>query len=346
MSTEWSRSRRSHPRFDGTVWILLCCTCALAGCTRHYSVSSAGPQAYYRTGSPIHDTSQQLARIADALRRVGVTAYYTTYRFAQDDSITDADLRDARTYARARERYDFDQSKVGSATIIAVGTGGVTLITNDHVIRTPDTVIVHFRSDPRTPTAAASLVESVSIRTGQRSFVHGMPDPVPFAVSARDSAADLALITVPLPSADRVRGLEPLHVAMGDAARLSWGSFVYILGFPRGHRMVTRGIVSDPGYRPDDAFLIDGLFNRGISGGIILAVRGDTGALEWVGLASAASAEPDDRLRPEVLDLDDAGLLVPYEGPLYVERASRIAYGVTYPVSITLIRRFLTDAAR
>jgi hypothetical protein len=35
---------------------------------------------------------------------------------------------------------------------------------------------------------------------------------------------------------------------------------------------------------------------------------------------------------------------VPYEGRFYLEQASRIEYGITFPVSSTAIRRFLRIA--
>jgi hypothetical protein len=101
--------------------------------------------------------------------------------------------------------------------------------------------------------------------------------------------------------------------------------------------------VSDPGYAGDDGFLLDGLFNRGISGGIILAVRGDTGALEWVGMASSASAASEFMLMPERRDVREEGVLVPYEGRLYLERTARIEYGITFSVPASAISRFLRD---
>ncbi|HEX6309618.1 MAG TPA: serine protease [Longimicrobiales bacterium] len=309
-------------------------------------MSDSGPQAYYQTGFPIRDTSRELERIARSIRRVAVTGYYTVYRFARADSITDAALRDARTLARARERFSFDQSKGGTATIIDLRPNGLSLITNDHVIRLPDTVIVHFPAEATNHGRGARPVESLAILQTQRRFVVGFPDPEPFTVAARDSAADLALLDVRLPNADRMTGVYVLTTPMGDASRLAWGSFVYVIGFPRGQRMVTRGIVSDPGYRNDDAFLVDGLFNRGLSGGLVLAVRGDSGALEWVGIATSAAAESDDRLQPESRDVDEEGLLLPYEGRLYFERASRIQYGITYPVSMSVVREFLRRAGR
>lgn len=327
-------------------WLVIGCALAVAGCTRQYVVSDAGPQAYYQTAFPIRDTSAELERIARSVRRIGITSTYTTYRFAREDSITDAAARAPATLARALERYTFDHSKTGTATIIAASPAGLTLLTNDHVTRTPDTLIVHFgdRPDGRPVAGRGGFVESISIRNSQRNVVLGLPEALPFSVFARDSASDLALIRVNLAGADRRPNIHVLRATMGDAARLSWGSFVYVLGYPKGYRMVTRGIVSDPGYAPDDAFLLDGLFNRGISGGLILAVRGDTGMLEWVGIASTAAAETEFRLVPEIRDVGEDGVLVPYEGRFYLEQASRIEYGITFPVSSTAIRRFMRIA--
>ncbi|MGH7464014.1 MAG: hypothetical protein ACREK1_02500, partial [Longimicrobiales bacterium] len=79
-------------------------------CTRQYMVSDTGPQAYYQTGFPIRDTSGELARIAQSIHRLGVTSFYTTYRFAGEDSVRDADIRSPATLARAREQYVFDHS--------------------------------------------------------------------------------------------------------------------------------------------------------------------------------------------------------------------------------------------
>jgi S1-C subfamily serine protease len=309
-------------------------------CTRQYFVGDAGPQAYYQTGFPIRDTSAELARIAESIHRIGVTSYYTTYRFAREDSVTNASVRSPATLAQARERYTFDHSKAGTASVLATDPRGVTLITNYHVTRTPDTLIVMFGSG-RSDGGPDRVVESISIRTRQRSYVFGLPDARPFRVLAHDSADDLALIRADLPGADQRPGIRVLRTALGDASRLAWGSFVYVIGFPRGYRMVTRGIVSDPGYAGGDTFLLDGLFNRGISGGLILAVRGDNGALEWVGIATATAAQTEYLLMPESRDTAEEGLLLPYEGRLYMELAPRIEYGVTFPVATDAIRRFL-----
>jgi hypothetical protein len=334
------------PRTRLPLLLTACVAALLLGCTSRYVMTDRGPQAYYQTGFPLHDTSQDLERIFRSVKRIQVTAYYTTHRFARDDRITESDIRQRATYRRAVESFTFDHTKAGTATIIARTPNGLRLITNEHTTRLPDTLVVYY-GDPREVVPdpqAPRYVESVSIKTAQTSLVLGLPDAVAFRVAARDSASDIALLGVDLVGNESVHAAEVLRVRSGDAARLAWGSFVYVLGYPRGYKMVTRGIVSDPNRRPDNSFLLDGLFNRGISGGLILAVRGDTGELEWVGMANATSAQAEAMLMPERRQLDEDGMLLPYEGRLYMEQVARIDYGITFSVPITAIQRFMRAA--
>lgn len=306
-------------------------------------MTERGPQAYYQTSFPAHDTSRDLERIFRSIKRIQVTGYYDTYRFAQDDAVTETDLRRAATFRRASERFSFDHAKAGTATIISRRGNRLTLITNEHVTRLPDTVIVYFGNEQATK-AGPRYVESVAIKTSQTNMVLGLPEVEMFRTVATDSVADIALIAVDANDAASLTGANPVRVRTGDPSRLSWGSFVYVLGYPRGYAMVTRGIVSDPNRSRDNSFLLDGLFNRGISGGLILAVRGDTGRLEWVGMASAASAQREFMLMPEYSDTRETGMLLPYDGRLYMEQVTRIDYGITFSVPMTSIRRFLESS--
>lgn len=326
-------------------WFLVIAGLWAAGCTPRYVQTERGPQAYYQTGYPIRDTSVQLERILRSVKRIQVTGFYETFRFAQADAITRAAVRDRDTYRKATERFTFDHTKTGSATIIDVGGGRATMVTNEHVTALPDTIVVYYRdrSAGGPGRGLTGYVESVSILTGRRDLVLGMPDNRPFTVTARDSLADVAAITTLLSAEDAPGSVAPLRIAVGDPSKLAWGSFVYVLGYPRGFRMVTRGIVSEPNRTTDHSFLLDGLFNRGISGGLVVAVRGDTNELEWVGLATSASAEAEYILLPESRALEEEGMLVPYEGRLYLERSARIDYGITFSVPVTAVRRVLRD---
>ncbi len=319
--------------------LLLCCL-AIPGCSRSRAAGvRAAPSSYYQTGPAAGDVSGDIEQILRAVKRLHITGLYVSYRFALADSITDDELSDPATWGRATSRYTFSHTKAGTAVVIAAGQAAATLITNDHITRLPDTLVVHH-GDAARAGSPARYVESVTVLTGRSEYVLEMPGSPAFRVIARDTVADLALLRVPVPADARI---DVLRAPPGNAARLTWASFVYVLGFPGGQRMVTRAIISQPS-EGSNSFLLDGLFNRGMSGGLILAVRSDTGALEWVGLARAASAETEYLLFPENRDLQEEGMLLPYSGNLYLERAARIQYGITFCVSIDTIEGFLRRA--
>ena len=73
-----------------------------------------------------------------------------------------------------------------------------------------------------------------------------------------------------------------------------------------------------------------------------MAVRGEDGSLEWVGVARAAAGRVEHRLVPDpeaIEDLVDGRLL--YEGRIYLEETQRILYGISLSVSMTTIREFI-----
>jgi S1-C subfamily serine protease len=186
----------------------------------------------------------------------------------------------------------------------------------------------------------------VAILRARANVILGVPGASQFRVTHADSLVDVALIAVDVDEGLPETALPVLRLRPGDAGRLSWGSFVYVLGYPRGHPMVTRAIVSNPRSGAENSFLLDGLFNRGISGGLVVAVRGDTGQLEWVGVATGASAHVEQVLVPEHRVIDEQGVLLPYTGRLFIEETRRIDYGITFSVPINAVQRFLREAGQ
>ena len=80
-----------------------------------------------------------------------------------------------------------------------------------------------------------------------------------------------------------------------------------------------------------------------MSGAPILAVRGEGGGLEWVGIARAASARTEYRLVVEEGAERTQDPLRPYEGPIYLQPVQEIRYGITFSVPMDVIRRFLDE---
>ncbi|MFO8175918.1 MAG: serine protease [Longimicrobiales bacterium] len=316
---------------------------AAAGCTRYVALEG-DPQGYYQTAFPGQDISGQIDRAFRAVKRIQVTGVYEHYRFSPGDAPMEGDRLGADVLARAVDTFTSSNTRQASAVQIARAGRRVTLLSNQHAIHFPDTLVEYFQGTGRRPPGAREprVIERVSVRRRQENFLVDWENIQPFEVLARNVPADLALIGASYPAGTESLALSVLEVPVGNANRLSWGSFVYVLGHPGGYPVVTRGIVSEPLRPATTSFLIDGLWNEGISGGPILAVRGETGGLEWVGIARAAAGRVEYRLTPETEAMDDmTDERMLYEGRIYLERAQRILYGISLSVSMNTIREFL-----
>ncbi len=299
-----------------------------------------GAQAYYQTAYPEHDTSRDLARTFASVKQISFTAEYRTYLFPADAGITEADVRSGRFRARADSSFPESLSKAGTATIIARSGTRVTLLTTNHVVHLPALRISYY-DEGRDRAAGPRRVASASVLTSERGTLVPHPGRGPLEVLARDEQSDLALLGMELGELSDTTLFPALALRTGNSRRLAWGSFLYVLGYPAGYPMVTRGIVSNPNWDGRGGFVSDGLWNEGISGGLILAIRGETGNLEAVGLARAGAATTELRLQPDTLSAPSGGETRRYEGMLYIESVLRIQYGITLPVSMTVVMGFL-----
>jgi len=319
-----------------------------------------GGQAYYQTAFPAYDTSEMLRRAFEPVRRIQITATYETYSFASERAPTEAEVGAPDLLRSAVDTATSTQERAATAVALSWSSGSVALLTVDHVLALPDTIVRFFEEESGRAGAAAQpvrsrRVESVSIKTHQSNWVVGATLD-PFEVLARDPVRDLALVgiremfeppvTGPLPGPSLealAQRTSVLALPAGDSNRLSWGSFVYVLGYPRGYPMVTRGVVSPTDHPTVDSFLVDGLWNRGMSGGLILAVRADGRGLEWVGVARAAAASTEVRLVPEEGTEPRGDTREPYDGQIFLEVHRRIDYGITHSIPMYDIRRFLDE---
>jgi S1-C subfamily serine protease len=311
------------------------------GCTRYVTLDRM-PQAYYRGSYPDQDVSGALEEAFRAVKRIRVTGVYHHYRFSPESAPREGDRLGAEVLARAVDTATSSSSREASAVQIALAGLRVTLLTNDHAIRFPDTLVEYALAAGEEPDAQERrVIHRVSVKRGQYNLIMDRSGLQPFDVLARDVPSDLALIGATFPGDAESSSLSVLRVPVGDSDRLAWGSFVYVLGHPGGYPIVTRGIVSDPRREATPSFLVDGLWNEGTSGGPILAVRGDDGTLEWVGIARAAAGRTERRLAPDPETTESQDQRSLYEGRIYLEEAQRILYGISLSVPMTTIREFI-----
>ncbi|MEX2583639.1 MAG: serine protease [Gemmatimonadota bacterium] len=350
-------------RLDRLPRLLAACTAGIApvACGGPLPVAGGlGGHAYYQTAFPAYDTSEILGRTFESVKRIQTTAIYETYTFAPNDAPTEGEVGEPDILRSAVDTTSFPHERAATAVVLSSSSGNVALLTANHALEFPDRIIQFFDDENGRAGAAARppgsrLVESISIKTHQTNWLLGATLE-PFEVLERDPIRDLALIGVreplertragPIPGIpleERARRIQVLSLPAGESQRLSWGSFVYVIGYPKGYPMVTRGIVSTPDERTSGTFLVDGLWNRGSSGGLILAVRGDGRGLEWVGMARGAAATTEIRLVPEERTESPGGVRRPYEGRIFLEEYRGVDYGITFSVPMHEIRRFLNE---
>ena len=121
---------------------------------------------------------------------------------------------------------------------------------------------------------------------------------------------------------------------------MEWGDFVYFFGFPLNYKMISKGIISSPLFDKDGGFLIDGVVNRGLSGGIVLAIRDGVPNFELVGIIQWMPEETYSILTPPK-SLMNYNKLIPYHGEEFVDQLKLYKYGITKVIPIDVIIDFI-----
>lgn len=231
-----------------------------------------------------------------------------------------------------------DQSKAGTAISILQNDRYIALITAAHVLNAPDTLISYKRG---ANIPQNKFINSVGIKLKQRNYLHTFDNLLEIDVIATDPIDDLALIRVRNEDEENNFQAPPLRMKTGAALNLQFGSFIYVMGYPLGSPMITRGIVSAPNYDNQGNFLTDALFNHGISGGLIVASRDNFNSLEWVGMSITASASEQYFLVPDPTKKQQYRNLETYADTAFITRKNIINYGVTQATPIEKVLRFL-----
>jgi len=320
----------------------------LGGCAGARGSGESGPAGSYRTAFPAPHASPELERTFRSVKQVAHQSEYRVFHFGEVGGLNDDDLTQATNLSelwalaesRAERQSNDIQTKGGTATLLSVARGRMLFLTALHVVTSPE-LRIQYR-DEFTEGGPSPRLASLAFRTSETGGLLAHPDLGAFALLASDEANDLALFEMDLPFWVDPTQFPALRAPPGDARRLGWGAFVYAMGYPSSYPMLTGGIVSDPNRDSEGGFLTDGMWNEGISGGLIFAIRGDSGALEWVGMARAGAARWENRLVPDAQAIPrSSGATRRYEGPLWIESALRIQYGITLPIPGPILLDFL-----
>lgn len=291
----------------------------------------------YDSEFPYKNSSAQLEEISNSIKLLNSIAFYTSYIFPEDKQLKLSDLKGTEYKETASEEIYFNRSASGTATIIYENQGNVALLTVAHIVNFPDTVVSYYVDSAG---AATKIVQSISIKSRQSNYVPDLPEGGELDIVLLDKTNDIALLGRKYSSLATIN-LPVFKYPWGESADLEWGSFIYVFGFPMNYKMISKGIVSSP-QRERHSFLIDAVFNRGYSGGIVLAIRDGVPNFELVGLVRSVPADYQYILHPVTRQSDiEFNPMLPYKGEVYVEREQMMRTGITKVIGIELVKELL-----
>jgi hypothetical protein len=312
----------------------------LTGCSKYIyeNVYPTLVDGKYDTEFPYKECADQLNDIAQTIKQINYIAYYRSYQFSTESNVQIGTVNDAIENDIFDNIVYFNESVSGTGTVIYYENNNLALLTCAHIGNYPDTLITYFESKyEEEPT----IIQNISFRIRENYYVAGIPGATDFSPLLVDQQKDIAIIGK-RHILDPFRQIKVFDYPSGRSKELDWGSFVYIFGYPMGHKMVTKGIVSNPKDALSGSFIIDALFNRGFSGGIILAIKDGVPNFELVGMVKSVSASYDYTLVPDqITDENPYNAYIPYKGNSFIRRAESINYGITFTVSIEEIKEFL-----
>lgn len=317
-------------------YILLCCILAIFICScKTTSVDSTDHikhDSKYDSEHPSSSISKDLENISNSVKKLDIIAFYATYYFPESSNISSNDITKPLIKQYSNTKVVSHESVSGTASVIYKVNQTIGLLTCAHVIDFPDTSYSYFDAEK-------TRVQAVSIKIKQQNHISGLPSGEPIEVVIQDKKKDIAILLKKLDNSDN--SIQPLNYPIGTVEDLQWGSIVYIIGFPLGNLMVTRGITSISEKMKSGFFVTDALYNHGISGSPVFAIRDGVPNFELVGIASSAAAQETKLLVPDMEFENENRTKSVYNGDIFVDNNKLISYGVTYSVTINEIITFI-----
>lgn len=294
----------------------------------------------YDTEFPYRDSSPVLEKVAETIHRISSIAFYEAYVYNKNSKLKLKDINTDNLEANAIEKIFFNKTSSGTGTTIYSENRKLALLTCNHIVNYPDTIITYWADKNG---AVTNFVKSISVKKNENIYAVGFPQLSKLKIIASDKKSDLALLGVTF-SVDYPGKFPVFSFPIGKSNQLDWGTFVYLFGFPMNYKMLSRAIVSKPNNNNGGLFLIDGVVNRGFSGGLVLAIRDGIPNIELVGIIRSVPKDILYSLQPEELKNNRRyDPLVPYKGNIYLNAEERIKYGITEVISTEMIEKFLTS---
>jgi hypothetical protein len=307
-------------------------------CTRKVYVNSGQGIAdgKYDSEFPSKNASSEIETITRSVCKIYCITYYRTYYFPESAKFSQLDIGNYKFGMDTPGMAVSHESTTGTGLILCGDYNRVCLLTCAHILDYPDTLI-SFYNHPGT--SSTEYIQAISFRDRQEIYAKDLPACGALYLLAMDRENDIALIGKLCEG--MTNPVQVFNYPLGKARDLGWGSFVYIIGYPAGTLMVTKGIVSNPNSDRNGSFMIDALFNKGSSGSIVLAIRDGIPHFELVGMVRSVSSEKKYFLKPDKDIFEGTySQSEPYPGRIKIGIDETFNYGVTYSIPIEAINGF------
>ncbi len=296
----------------------------------------------YDSEFPSAPTSPYLDRIVKSVKMISILTFYKGYEFLLKDSITWDQIRDGSFKQKAFRQSIYERPAAGTATAILQSDKDLLFLTCAHVVLHKDTSVIYYASKDN-PKRSSKYIYSVSIKMREISTLISTPRASQPKIIAADKDKDLALVSVTLVKRP-ILPMPVFHFPFGRSAQLHWGTFVYLIGYPKGKLLITPTVVSSPNRDSNHGFLLNATLARGISGGIVLALRDGPPHFELVGIANALNAQVQYYLKPEFKAKDTfVDMEQPYRGRIYLGQRltgnANIVFSIAAETVVDFIRK-------
>lgn len=308
----------------------------IASCSQQPITVNSGivPDNKYDSEFPQQSISKDLTYISKTVKKLDCLVFYMNYVFPPGNKLNQEKITDSILRFASISNEVTNESVSGTSTVIYHDTKQLGLLTCSHVIDFPDSLFSYYPDE-------IGGIKVVAVKIKHQIFVAGLSQGEEVSVVVEEKKKDIALLKKEI--TPQSEAYPVLNFPVGNTKNLDWGSIVYIVGYPLGNLMVTNAIVSNPEKADNGSFLTNALFNRGISGSPVMAIKDGNSNFEFIGMASSASAQTIQYVRPEKSETFVTNSDGSYAGKLFIDRKKDINYGVTYSVAVEEIIGLLKD---
>lgn len=272
-----------------------------------------------------------ISKLSKSVKKLDVLAFYKTWEFPEFSEYSKEFVISSSLDDISISNIVTNESVAGTAFVVYYKNNLAGLLSCAHVIDHPDTVFTYLDKDK-------NFVKSISIKIRQQIFISGLAEGGKVEVVAHDHEKDIVFLKKKINIYDST--LKAMNIPMGSSEKLEWGSEIYVLGYPIGNLMLTKGIISiDKSHKK--RLLSDAMYNKGISGSPVFAMLDGSNNFELIGIASSSSAKTIKYLTPGENSNTNFQNERGYLGDVFIKKNVLINYGVTYSIPIEEIITFI-----